>query len=96
MRTLLPALALLGGLAATGSATAFCGFYVAKADSDLYTQASQVILARSGNTTVITMANDYQGDPAEFAAHGARFLGQPLPDVEVIAQVDGRVGQVVR
>ena len=49
------------------SAWAFCGFYVAKADSRLYNQASQVILARDGNRTVLTMANDYQGDVKDFA-----------------------------
>ncbi len=48
-------------------ARAFCGFYVAKADSNLYNQASQVIIARDGNRTVLTMANDYQGDIEDFA-----------------------------
>jgi hypothetical protein len=48
-------------------AWAFCGFYVAKADSSLYNQASQVIIARSGNRTVLTMANDYQGEAQDFA-----------------------------
>ena len=48
-------------------AKAFCGFYVAKADSNLYNQASQVIIARDGNRTVLTMANDYQGDLEDFA-----------------------------
>jgi hypothetical protein len=46
---------------------AFCGFYVAKADTSLYNQASQVIIARDGNRTVLTMANDYQGEPKDFA-----------------------------
>lgn len=46
---------------------AFCGFYVAQADSQLYNQASQVIIARDGDRTILTMANDYQGDVAEFA-----------------------------
>lgn len=46
---------------------AFCGFYVAKADSKLYNQASQVAIARSGNRTVLTMANDYQGEVKDFA-----------------------------
>ncbi|MFM6082089.1 MAG: DUF2330 domain-containing protein, partial [Dolichospermum sp.] len=46
---------------------AFCGFYVAKADTKLYNQASQVILARDGNRTVLTMANDFQGDVKDFA-----------------------------
>ena len=49
------------------SALAFCGFYVAKADSNLYNQASQVIIARQDARTVLTMANDYQGDVNDFA-----------------------------
>ncbi len=48
-------------------ALAFCGFYVAKADASLYNQASQVILARDGNRTILTMANDYKGDVKDFA-----------------------------
>lgn len=48
-------------------AQAFCGFYVAKADASLYNQASQVVVARAGFRTTITMANDYKGDPREFA-----------------------------
>jgi hypothetical protein len=46
---------------------AFCGFYVAKADTKLFNQASQVALVRDGDHTVLTMANDFQGDPKEFA-----------------------------
>ena len=49
------------------SAWAFCGFYVAKADSKLYNKASQVVIARKDNQTVLTMANDYQGDVKDFA-----------------------------
>jgi hypothetical protein len=49
------------------SSQAFCGFYVAKADAKLFNQASQVVLARDGDKTVITMANDFQGDLTEFA-----------------------------
>ena len=45
----------------------FCGFYVAKADTKLYNQASQVIMARNGDRTVLTMANDFQGDVKDFA-----------------------------
>ncbi|MEM9451342.1 MAG: DUF2330 domain-containing protein [Cyanobacteria bacterium P01_E01_bin.6] len=51
----------------TAPAHAFCGFYVAKADTDLFNQASQVILARDGQRTVLTMANDFQGDVTDFA-----------------------------
>jgi len=46
---------------------AFCGFYVGKADTKLFNQASQVALVREGDHTVLTMANDFQGDPKEFA-----------------------------
>lgn len=49
------------------AAWAFCGFYVAKADTSLYNQASQVIMARDGNRTVLTMANDFKGDVQDFA-----------------------------
>ncbi len=66
-----PALAALLGLAlAAATATpaeAFCGFYVAKADTKLFNKASQVVLARQNNATVLTMVNDYDGDPKEFA-----------------------------
>lgn len=48
-------------------AQAFCGFYVAKADTSLYNKASQVAIARDGNRTVVTMANDFQGDMKDFA-----------------------------
>lgn len=51
----------------SGNAFAFCGFYVAKADTKLFNKASQVAIAHNENKTVITMANDFQGDPKEFA-----------------------------
>jgi hypothetical protein len=46
---------------------AFCGFYVAKADARLFNRASQVVLVRHEGKTVVTMANDYKGEPKEFA-----------------------------
>ena len=46
---------------------AFCGFYVGKADTKLFNQASQVVLVRDGDRTVMTMASDFQGDLKEFA-----------------------------
>jgi hypothetical protein len=49
------------------AAWAFCGFYVAKADTKLYNKASQVVIARNGDRTVLTMANDYQGEVKDFA-----------------------------
>jgi hypothetical protein len=51
----------------TTTAQAFCGFYVAKADTSLFNQASQVVLVRDGDRTVLTMANDFEGDVKDFA-----------------------------
>jgi hypothetical protein len=45
----------------------FCGFYVAKADTKLFNKASQVVLVRDGDRTVMTMASDFEGEPKEFA-----------------------------
>ena len=67
MRTLI--LVATAALTALLSATAqaFCGFYVAKADTELFNQASQVVLVRDGDRTVLTMANDFDGDVRDFA-----------------------------
>ncbi len=54
-------------IAPMSPAWAFCGFYVAKADTKLYNKASQVAIARQGDRTVLTMANDYQGNVKDFA-----------------------------
>jgi hypothetical protein len=62
-------------IVAPAPASAFCGFYVAKADAKLFNKASKVVVARKGEQTAITMASDYQGDPKEFA------LVVPVPSV---------------
>src|ERR1700730_14157935 len=49
------------------NAHAFCGFYVAKGDARIYNHASQVALVRDGDRTVMTMANDFRGEPRDFA-----------------------------
>jgi hypothetical protein len=68
LRILMIAMVLfLASFAIAGEVQAFCGFYVAKADAKLYNQTSQVAIARSGNKTVLTMANDYQGEVKDFA-----------------------------
>ena len=60
--------AIIAQLAASaGTASAFCGFYVAKANSKLFNKSSKVVLARDGQETAITMASDYEGEPKEFA-----------------------------
>ena len=65
----------LGVSLLANSASAFCGFYVAKADAQLFNDASQVVLVRDEDRTVITMASDYQGEPEEFA------LVVPVPSI---------------
>ena len=76
------------------AAQAFCGFYVGKADAALFNEASQVIMARDGDRTVISMANDYAGPLSEFA------LVVPVPtvlkrdqvhigDPAIFARIDG-------
>ena len=66
-----PVAALLLGvallLATAPAARAFCGFFVAKADTKLWNRASQVVVVRDGDRTVLTMANDFKGNPKEFA-----------------------------
>jgi hypothetical protein len=48
-------------------ARAFCGFYVASGDARLVNHASQVVLVRDGDRTVITMSSDFKGEARNFA-----------------------------
>ena len=64
------ALAAVAGSAVAalpGRAQAFCGFFVAGSNAKLTNNASQVVLMRKGNRTVMTMSNTYQGPPESFA-----------------------------
>ena len=70
---------------ASPRAGAFCGFYVGKADAGLFNEASQVIVVRRDNRTVISMANDYRGELTEFA------LVVPVPKVLERGQI--RIGE---
>ncbi len=67
MRTLISVMAATITIAISTTAQAFCGFYVARADTALFNETSQVVLVRDGNRTVITMANDFKGDVQDFA-----------------------------
>ena len=67
MRTLVLVITATMTIAISSTAQAFCGFYVARADTSLFNKASQVVLVRDGDRTVITMANDFQGDVENFA-----------------------------
>lgn len=76
------------------TAQAFCGFYVARADGELFNEASKVVFVRDGQKSVITMSSDYKGPAKEFA------MIVPTPKVlkrdqvrtvkpETIAHLDG-------
>src|SRR5262249_16708355 len=68
MRRIVFTIALVSFVAgSTPAIFGFCGFYVSKADTRLFNKASQVVLVRDGDRTVMTMANDYEGEPKEFA-----------------------------
>jgi hypothetical protein len=67
MRILITVITACVTILVTTTANAFCGFYVAKADTSLFNRASQVVLVRDGDKTVITMANDFEGDVEDFA-----------------------------
>lgn len=78
----IPALAL--ALLTPSAAHSFCGFYVASGDAKLFNHASQVVLVHDGDRAVLTMANDFRGDPQKFA------LVVPVPTVLEKSQI--RVG----
>ncbi len=67
MRFLITTITAVITMTVTTTAQAFCGFYVSRADTSLFNEASQVVLVRDGNRTVITMANDFQGATKDFA-----------------------------
>lgn len=64
------------------NASAFCGFYVARADTALYNDASQVVLVRDGDRTVVTMNNNFRGNVDEFA------IVVPVPTVLQEGQIN--------
>ncbi len=66
-RLLSLAVLALAGICSAPETRAFCGFYVAQANSKLFNESSKVALARDGQRTFITMASDYIGAPKEFA-----------------------------
>ena len=79
------ALALACVALPAASAQAFCGFYVGKADSKLFNEASQVIMVRDADRTVLSMQNDYRGELKDFA------LVVPVPQLLQREQI--RIGE---
>lgn len=60
---------------------AFCGFYVAQADAKLFNKTSEVIIARMGDQTVVTMSSDFEGPVQDFA------MVIPIPEVPTRAMI---------
>ena len=69
MRNLYAAIAasLAISVLAPARAEAFCGFYINGAGGEMFNNATQVVLMRQGTRTVLSMQNNYQGPPADFA-----------------------------
>ena len=72
----------IAALSLPRSVHAFCGFYVGKADATLFNEASQVIVVRNEDKTVISMQNDYRGELKEFA------IVVPVPQVLQRGQIN--------
>lgn len=60
-------LALLCAPGVSSEANAFCGFYVGGADAKLYNNATMTVMMRDGTRTVLSMENNYQDPPENFA-----------------------------
>ena len=74
------------------AAHAFCGTFVAGPGDDLYNESSQVVYARQGNQTTLTLANDFSGDVGDFA------MVIPVPpgiDEDSVSVIDPEVVQAL-
>jgi hypothetical protein len=67
--------AFIAAICAPTAAHAFCGFYINGAGGEMFNNATQVVLMRQGTRTVLSMQNNYQGPPQDFA------LVIPVPTV---------------
>lgn len=67
--------AAVASFSVASTAAAFCGFYVSGADASLFNNATNVVLMREGRRTILSMQNNYQGPPEDFA------LVIPVPQV---------------
>ncbi|MBL8624199.1 MAG: DUF2330 domain-containing protein [Myxococcales bacterium] len=74
-KPLVASLAVAALAGAAPAAHAFCGFYVNSGGSEMWNDATQVVLMRSGTRTVLSMQNNYKGPPEAFA------LVIPVPTV---------------
>ena len=72
---------------------AFCGAYVGEPGAELISGASQVVLAREGDRTVLTLTNDVEGSVKDFA------MLIPVPEVlgeEDVAVLDSAIVERVQ
>lgn len=76
----------LHALLFTPAASAFCGTFVGDPGATMTNDASQVVIARYDQTTVLTVIMDYEGDATDF--------GILLPIPEVVTADD--VGSIDR
>ena len=67
MKQVFAVLGLCVAMAWPTTSRAFCGFYVSGADASLYNNATMVVMMREGTRTVLSMQNNYQGPPEDFA-----------------------------
>jgi len=67
MKQAIAVLGLCATMAWPATSRAFCGFYVSGADASLYNNATMVVMMREGTRTVLSMQNNYQGPPQDFA-----------------------------
>jgi len=53
--------------ASTRAVLAFCGFFVAKVDAEMFNNYSEVAIAHQNNRTTYSLAFNYKGEPKDFA-----------------------------
>lgn len=80
---------LFHGMAWVGTAHAFCGTFVGAPGSHLVNRTSQIVIARQGDLTTLTLMADFQGDLSDFA------LLIPVPDSLDQASVGAIAPEVV-
>lgn len=74
------ALAVFAIMIFAPKALAFCGFYVAKADTKLYNQASQVIIARDGDRRIFMIKLPKLGKFGKYPIYNALIIEQSNGD----------------
>jgi len=66
-RLIIACTASLAVAASASAAHAFCGFYIDTNGAEMVNNATEVVMMREGTRTVLSMQNNYQGPPQDFA-----------------------------